>query len=524
MVLVSDSGLRIIGGGRPSAVDTADLAHAGRVLEDVAAHLDRAARSLTVALATARGAVLTPEGRAAASALHAALEGSVSPARCADAARITSRDMRVTVATYDSAESLVHRAMRALLTVDPLLTAALPPLRIGRFVAGIAALGVAAAGVGWYASSTAVQAALVARTGLADDVVRGRIGLVRRWTPRVAAALLADGRTELLAGGGATALLGRRALFVPLDDRVPLLLRHVALLLPPRRPTVVVPRIGSAQLPVPRDTAVALANVALSYREGTLTGLPGTPTGTITVQRLDRPDGTVAWVVAIPGTQAGGFTSDAVMDLGTNVRLEGGIPDDMTQSVAEAMRLAGIHEDDPVMLVGHSQGGMVAMNAAAVLTGTYAIGAVVTAGSPDKPLPFPRVPPSVQVLHLRHEGDAIHQLDGRSSRGDENVRVVVADGPQGRAGRVESPSDPHRVGRYVDTAERVQLEADDPQLRDWYRAADRILGPEGTTATTRQYVATRDPAVVAVDEATGLPRVPRLTQGGPFVAPPGRSS
>lgn len=524
MVLVSDSGLRIIGGGRPDAVDTADLARAARVLEDVAAHLDRAARSLGVAVSAARDTVLIPEGRAATSALHAALEGSASPARCADAARTTSRAMRGAVVTYDSAESFAHRAMRALITVDPLVTDKIPHVRVARLAFGVAALGAVAAGVGWYASSTVAQAALVARLGLADDLVRSRVGLVRRWAPRGAAALLADGRTELLAGGIATTLLGRHARSVPLDERVPLALRHLAWLLPARRPTVVVPRVGSAQLPVPRDTAAAVANVALSYREGTPTGLPGTPTGTISIQRLERPDGTVAWLVAIPGTQAPGLTGDEVMDNGTNARLEGGLPDDMTQSVAEAMRLAGIHEDDPVMLAGHSQGGMVAMSVAAALTGTYAIGAVVTVGSPDKPLPFATVPPSVQVLHVRADGDVIPQVDGRPNRGSENVRVVVAEGPQAGAGRVENPADPHAVARYVDIVDRMEQEADDPQLRDWYRATERILGPDGTTATTRQYVATRDPAVVAVDEATGLPRVPRLTQGGPFVAPPGRSS
>ena len=55
------------------------------------------------------------------------------------------------------------------------------------------------------------------------------------------------------------------------------------------------------------------------------------------------------------------------------------------------------------------------------------------------------------------------------------------------------------------------------------RAVGSVLGPEGTTVTTLQFVATRDPAMVATDPLTGLPRPDRLAPGGPLTAPPGRT-
>lgn len=54
--------------------------------------------------------------------------------------------------------------------------------------------------------------------------------------------------------------------------------------------------------------------------------------------------------------------------------------------VAEAMRQAGIGKDEPVALIGHSQGGIVAATLASDWAEEYTIEHVVTAGSPVAPI------------------------------------------------------------------------------------------------------------------------------------------
>ena len=104
----------------------------------------------------------------------------------------------------------------------------------------------------------------------------------------------------LLTLGLATTLLGPTASRVPPDLRVPLLVRQLSWLLPEPSPTVVVRRPGAPQLPVPRDLAMVAANTARTYDADAVAGVPGTPEGTITIQRFEQPDGTVSWLVAIP--------------------------------------------------------------------------------------------------------------------------------------------------------------------------------------------------------------------------------
>lgn len=514
---MSDGGLTIVGGGRPDVVDTAEMQRAVVMLDRVADHLDVADRALAVAIDASRPALLTDEGRAASAALHAAREGAASPGRCAHDARALRRRVRAAVVTYDSAESGVHRLMRFVVGGDPVLDALLPTMPLVRPLLGAAAAGTASVVLRAVAVDTLLRAAWAVPSGRADDVVRERM----RTLQRLAAVLVADGRAELLTLGLATTLLGPKASRVPPDLRVPMLVRQLAWLLPDPGPTVVVPRVGATQLPTPRDVAGVIANTARTYDDGSVAAVPGTPPGTISIQRFEKPDGSVSWAVEIPGTQSPALNGTNPMDVGTDLGLAAALPESMTPAVIEAMRLAGIREDDPVMLAGHSQGGMVATSVATALAGTYRIAAVMTAGSPD--IPRGPMPPGVQVLHLRDAGDIAPQSDGRPDRGTPNVRIVTGEATTAGAPPVRNLVEAHSAARYVRLAEALEPELDDPQLRDFARAVESVLGPEGTTSTTQQFVVTRDPHVVATDPLTGLPRPDRLAQGGPLTAPPGRS-
>ncbi len=87
----------------------------------------------------------------------------------------------------------------------------------------------------------------------------------------------------------------------------------------------------------------------------------------IDVRIITHADGSTAYVVDIPGTKVWDppFTrEDNLNDLGTNIHAMGGEVTSREHAIAEALRRAGASSTDPVMLVGHSQGGIVAAQAA----------------------------------------------------------------------------------------------------------------------------------------------------------------
>jgi pimeloyl-ACP methyl ester carboxylesterase len=308
--------------------------------------------------------------------------------------------------------------------------------------------------------------------------------------------LAADGRGELatLAFGSFVRSLapGRQ---IPSTRPVPEAAGLLARLLPPVGPTALLVRTNPPQLPVPRNVAQVLDNVASGYDRTPAPHTLAMPEGAISVQELTHPDGTRAWVIEIPGTETWEFNAHNPMDGTTNLRLIGGVPDDMTDMVLEAMRLSRIGPDEPVMLAGHSQGGMAAMSVAAAVGGLYSVRAVVTAGTPD----IPRGAPSgVQVRHYEHTGELVPQLDGIARQTSEQVTVVQRDLSVTGRPDARSIDDAHAMRLYVETAVQAEDElAGSPGMRAFDAAARDVLGPEGTTAVTRQFQVTRDPAVVA---------------------------
>lgn len=363
------------------------------------------------------------------------------------------------------------------------------------------AAGVPGAGMlGGAAIATAVGDVLLAE---ARDLLRdpwgtaspqGRVDFAARLagTPQ---RIVRDGRAGLvlqLLGGALGTLAGAGPRHL---DPVRRFTARVARLLP-SRDVRLVPRLFPPDLPAPEGVAGLVDLVARTYDEDTETGEPGTPLATVTVQRIEHADGSTAWVVAIPGTRAAGLASDVPTDNGTNLALEGGVPDVMTSAVLDAMAAAGIGPDEPVALVGHSQGGMVATTVAAAVASRYAVRLVVTAGSPDVPVV---VPPGVAVLAVRHAEDAVTLLDGIvGERGGPDTLSVVRNLSETGGPAAPSFSQAHAVSGYVETAGMVdeelgKLPADEPVRT----ALHDVLGDgEAVTATTRQYTVTTAPLLV----------------------------
>jgi hypothetical protein len=223
----------------------------------------------------------------------------------------------------------------------------------------------------------------------------------------------------------------------------------------------------------PADVAGLL--IALQHRNDLA---KGDAQGEIDVRRLTRigPAGAplTSWIVDLPGTKDWQFDPrhrDYLNDLDTNLTTMGGRHSPRVDGVTRALELAGVGRDDPVMLVGHSQGGLVALRAAEQYAAdkTFNVTHVVTAGSPTARM---AVPASVSVLALENRFDVVPQLDGHPPPDQRNRITVVVDAQSHDVGRN------HEIGvTYLPAAERVDTDLSNPSLRAWRDSAGAFLMP-----------------------------------------------
>ncbi|WP_432563810.1 hypothetical protein [Kineococcus sp. SYSU DK003] len=217
--------------------------------------------------------------------------------------------------------------------------------------------------------------------------------------------------------------------------------------------------------------------------------------GAVRLERITQPDGTVAWIVEIPGTQdwtpvpADGGTP---MDLTTNLRAVAGEPTATAAAVTQAMRLAGVGAGEPVMLAGHSQGGLTAaaLAADAAVREEFAITHVVTAGSPVDGI---TVPDSVAVLSLEHTGDVVPALDGSAARGSDHRTIVardLGDDPRFATQIAADPLTAHGSTGYIATAGVVDGSAD-PALQRFRASGSVFFDAPGASVQAFDYYAER---------------------------------
>lgn len=154
------------------------------------------------------------------------------------------------------------------------------------------------------------------------------------------------------------------------------------------------------------------------------------PHGAIDVRILTGADGSRRAIVDITGTKSWSLApiNHDVTGPATNARAITGLPTAYEQGVLTAMAHAGVRPHDPVMIVGHSLGGMVAVTTArdAVRSGRFTVTHVITAGSPIG-LTVGALPSSVQVLALENRDDVVPHADGRANPDRRNVVTVDVD-------------------------------------------------------------------------------------------------
>ncbi|MER5929043.1 hypothetical protein [Streptomyces sp. NPDC002054] len=143
--------------------------------------------------------------------------------------------------------------------------------------------------------------------------------------------------------------------------------------------------------------------------------------GLVLLRRIECTDGAVRYVLLLPGTSFGLLSNSTPQDLVG--AFDGMLRTDTTYTRAakKLLQRAGVPEGAEVMFVGHSLGGLTAMNLAADLdvASVYRVTHVITLGSPivgKRPADH-----TTQVISLINKHDVIPTLNGRGPASPNDI-------------------------------------------------------------------------------------------------------
>jgi len=199
----------------------------------------------------------------------------------------------------------------------------------------------------------------------------------------------------------------------------------------------------------------------------------------IQVTKIRQEDGTISWTVAIPGTQVWDpFSSESTMNLDGNADLMAGRESDGMRAVDAALRAAGVKPNEPVVLFGHSQGGMTAQAIASNSSyrKKYKVVGVVT---DESPYVARKVPKDVVFISVENTDDRVPTLDTVTPEGSGNHVVIRGelDRPDG-----VSAHDPHTGSDLFDETRK-----DSPEVDAAAKEIEKYLAKPGSQVETKLY-------------------------------------
>ncbi len=243
-------------------------------------------------------------------------------------------------------------------------------------------------------------------------------------------------------------------------------------------------RAGSATLvPTPANLQPVRGLQDAAERVQNLYRLPEVKPGTVAIQKNSLPNDETTWVVMVPGTQ-GGVTEEHGFDWLSNALLIRGGDAPPTQVVQDAMRQAGIEKNDKVTLIGHSQGGLSAIDISN--SDEFDVSHVVTMGTPTA---LQSSNESTQYLAVEAEKDIVPALDGNVNTDRLNRTTVRSDGtgldrPEGL-----EDLDPHSIENYRE----VLMEAENsghPSTEAFFRGVRDGVFDQPVPTSQGQYLRT----------------------------------
>jgi hypothetical protein len=449
--------LSVSGGAGGTSAHYADLELLARRSESDAGDyeaIDARAHGILLDGDVVASAVLDPVGMVRfAETLLSTLDGPHGLTALAMRMQVRGAALRTAAASYRAVDEAQRDLVDSIRFVAGFALGAAPLVPVAVGLLGVGGLKLATelgVSVDW-------QGLLTAHPGLVDNLVGIAPGLI-------------DGLPGVQ--GDATDLASAVRLVGELYPDGPALVTPLG---PDRDASMVVPPHGFADL---AD--------GLTYRDAEATG---SHQGDIDVRVVTTAAGSRSYIVDIPGTKdwhlAPGGHDGPLNDLGTNLHAMGGQSTAYEQGVAEALRRAGAGPGDPVMLVGHSQGGIVATDAANhfVSSGQFNVTHVVTLGAPVGRLD---VPDSVAMLSLENRNDIVAHLDAADNPDTPNRTTVSFADDHGNV------ADNHALPASYAPAARALDASTDPSVVTFQDSASAFLGDQpGRAVTSYVYQVTR---------------------------------
>lgn len=193
-----------------------------------------------------------------------------------------------------------------------------------------------------------------------------------------------------------------------------------------------------------------------------------------------RDGETVGWVVQIPGTDptSGLRHGSSPYDWTTDVQEMTGAGSQVRAAIVAALEQADL-QGKPVMLSGHSLGGILAASMAADdgIRERFNVQSVVTYGSPVARFD---IPDDVSVLSIEHRQDVVPMLEGRDNPDGPGWTTIRTDDPHGGAEGIVGAHDhgPGGYGQTLATLDSVDgLPADvRAAMQDWRERNQMFFG------------------------------------------------
>ena len=184
------------------------------------------------------------------------------------------------------------------------------------------------------------------------------------------------------------------------------------------------------------------------------------------------------YVVYLSGTiDAGVEPTNEPWDMTSNISAIAELDSGSYNAAVQAMREAGITAEDNVIVVGHSQGGLVAAQLAA--SGDYRVSDVVTVGAP---LHQVDIPEEVNVIAVEHAEDVIPSLSGVAVPAATAAHLTVTRSLYSTAQVPRGELLPaHNLSRYVETAAVMDRSGDSKLTAEKRQLTERMQGKATVT-------------------------------------------
>ncbi|QEO09022.1 hypothetical protein [Protaetiibacter larvae] len=252
------------------------------------------------------------------------------------------------------------------------------------------------------------------------------------------------------------------------------------------------------------ETAVRVERVGVERRVAAPTGaaerLDRVPEQQqVRIEKYSAPGAEDRFVVYVAPTRTfSPLADEEPWDLTSNVAGVAGLPAGSIRATELAMADAGITAESPVVLVGFSQGGLIADAIAG--SGRWNTYGLESYGDPGGGI---AMPDGIRGLAIRHTDDFVVATGGPQQTVD---RVIVERRayPEGVEIPRGIPAPAHQRSAYAQTAELLDA-ARSPEVRGELDALARFTGEyaerDGATTTAYRYQAVRLPADAGVSDA-----------------------